>query len=304
MTKPDSKALADAAIVLLREMFGEGVDFSYTTYFKSNEELSGIALKLPGCTNAPVVCLNDMLDDISAKDVADVVAPIFQAALRSYDKVMPVLPEMTREYVLENVVLQALSRKRNRQMLKAHPHIQFLDLAGIFRVPVGKWERNSLSTGLITNQIAKKLELTAEQLAEAARRNTISKFGIQLISTQEMGVFFTKGHHQEPKPFEDVEMTAPGLYTLTNGIEVNGAALILIPEILEAIGEKAGMDYYILPASIHELLIARDDGLVTGGMLKRSVFEGNRTPEIVKPEHVLSDNVYHYSRKTKLLKII
>ena len=36
MTKPDSKALADAAIVLLREMFGEGVDFSYTTYFKSN----------------------------------------------------------------------------------------------------------------------------------------------------------------------------------------------------------------------------------------------------------------------------
>ena len=43
MTKPDSKALADAAIVLLREMFGEGVDFSYTTYFKSNEELSGIA---------------------------------------------------------------------------------------------------------------------------------------------------------------------------------------------------------------------------------------------------------------------
>ena len=106
-----------------------------------------------------------------------------------------VLPEMTREYVLENVVLQALSRKRNRQMLKAHPHIQFLDLAGIFRVPVGKWERNSLSTGLITNQIAKKLELTAEQLAEAARRNTISKFGIQLISTQEMGQFFIQGHH-------------------------------------------------------------------------------------------------------------
>ena len=99
-------------------------------------------------------------------------------------------------------------------------------------------------------------------------------------------------------------MTAPGLYTLTNGIEVNGAALILIPEILEAIGEKAGMDYYILPASIHELLIARDDGLVTGRMLKESVLEGNRTPEIVKPEHVLSDNVYHYSCKTKLLKII
>ena len=99
-------------------------------------------------------------------------------------------------------------------------------------------------------------------------------------------------------------MTAPGLYTLTNGIEVNGAALILIPEILEAIGEKAGMDYYVLPSSIHELLIARDDGLVSAKQLKESVYMGNRTPEVVKPVHVLSDNVYHYSCKTKLLKII
>lgn len=171
MTKTDSKALADAAIVLLREMFGAGIDFEYTEYFKSNEELAGIALKLPGCSNAPVVCLNDMPDDISAEHVANVAAVIFQEALRNYDKVMPVLPEMTREYVLENVVLQALSRKRNRQLLKAHPHIQFLDLAGIFRVPVGRWERNSLSTVLITNQLAKKLELTAEQLAEAARQS-------------------------------------------------------------------------------------------------------------------------------------
>ena len=57
-----------------------------------------------------------------------------------FDTVMPVMPKMTREYVLENVVLQALSRKRNRQLLKSHPHILFLDLAGIFRIPVGKWE--------------------------------------------------------------------------------------------------------------------------------------------------------------------
>lgn len=165
---------------------------------------------------------------------------IFQDALRDFDTVMPVMPKMTREYVLENVVLQALSRKRNRQLLKSHPHILFLDLAGIFRIPVGKWEKNSLSTALITNQIAKKLDLTVDELAEAARQNTINKFGIQLISTQEMGQFFIQGHHQEPKPFQDVKMTVPGLYTLTNGIEVNGAALMLILEILEQLERRLG----------------------------------------------------------------
>ncbi len=303
MIKTDTEKLAGEVIPLLHEMFGEGIDFEYTTYFKSNEALSGIALKMQGCSNIPVVCLDDMPDGISAKDAASIAAVGFQEILHNY-KELPVIPEMTRKYVLENVVLQALSRKRNRQMLKTHPHIQFLDLAGIFRVPVGKWEKHSLSTALITNQIAKKLDLTVDELAKAARQNTINKFGIQLISMQEMGPFFTTGHHQEPKPFQDVKMTAPGLYTLTNGIEVNGAALMLIPGILEQLGEKAGMDYYILPSSIHELLIARDDGLVSAKQLKESIYMGNRTPEVVKPAHVLSDNVYHYSRKTKSLKII
>lgn len=77
MTKTDRKALADEAIVLLRAMFGEDFDFECTEYFKSNEELTGIALKLPGCSHVPVVCLDDMPDNIPAKDVADVAASIF-----------------------------------------------------------------------------------------------------------------------------------------------------------------------------------------------------------------------------------
>lgn len=87
------------------------------------------------------------------------------------------------------------------------------------------------------------------------------------------------------------------------GIRVNGAALILLPDILEKIGEKAGMDYYLIPSSIHELLIARDDGLVTPKMLKELVYEGNRTDAVIKEEDVLSDNIYFYSRAKKSLKI-
>ena len=106
-----------------------------------------------------------------------------------------------------------------------------------------------------------------------------------------------------PESFETMTMSESGLYTLTTGIRINGAALILLPDILEQIGEKAGMDYFIIPSSIHELLVTRDDGLVTAKMLKELVYEGNRTDGIIKPEDVLSDNVYFYSRKDKTLKI-
>lgn len=239
MIKTNQKDLAKEAIILLREMFGEEIEFECIEHFKTNKVLTGIALKLPGCTAIPTVNLNDMPDNATAEDIANIAATTFQDALRDF-KEFPVVPEMTRKNVLANVVLQALSRNRNRQLLKAHPHIPFLDLAGVFRVPVGPYRRNFLSTTLISSQIFEKLELTIDELTEAAWRNTVSKFGIQLINIQEMNQFFTKGRHKEPKPFGEVQMVSPGLYTLTNGIEINGAALMLIPGVLEDIGEKAG----------------------------------------------------------------
>lgn len=119
-----------------------------------------------------------------------------------------------------------------------------------------------------------------------------------------MGLCSLLHHPWTPEPFETASMSETGLYVLTTGIRINGAALILLPDILEQIGEKAGMDYYILPSSIHELMIARDDGLVTAKMLKELVHDGNRTDAIVRQEDVLSDNVYFYSCAEKSLKIV
>ena len=64
------------------------------------------------------------------------------------------------------------------------------------------------------------------------------------------------------------------------------------------------MDSYILPSSIHEVLIKKDDGLLTAQELKKIVYQNNRLDFVVKPEEVLSDNVYHYSRTTKEVKIV
>ena len=303
MTKTSLKTLAGDAIVLLRKMFGEGIDFEYAEYYQSNETLTGIALRLPGCTTIPTVCLDDMPDDATAEDIANIAATVFQDALRNF-RDFPVLPVMTRETVLANFVLQALSCKRNRQLLKAHPHITFLDLAGVFRVPVGPYKRNSLTTALITHQIAEKLNLTVDELTEAARRNTVAKFGIEFDNAHRMGLCSLLKYPWTPEPFETVSMSESGLYVLSTGIRINGAALILLPDVLEQIGEKAKMDYFIIPSSIHELLVAKDDGLVSAKMLKELVHEGNRTDGIIKPEDVLSDNVYFYSRKDKSLKIV
>ena len=137
MTKTSLKTLAGDAIVLLRKMFGEGIDFEYAEYYQSNETLTGIALRLPGCTTIPTVCLDDMPDDATAEDIANIAATVFQDALRNF-RDFPVLPVMTRETVLANFVLQALSCKRNRQLLRAHRHItRFLSSGSSFKTSIG-----------------------------------------------------------------------------------------------------------------------------------------------------------------------
>jgi len=143
-----------------------------------------------------------------------------------------------------------------------------------------------------------------DELAEAARRNTVQKFGIEFQNAHRMALCSLLRQPFVPESFESMSISESVLYVLSTGIRVNGAALMLVPDILEQIGEKAGMDYYILPSSIHELMIARDDGLVTAKMLKELVHDGNRTDAIVRQEDVLSDNVYFYSCVEKSLKIV
>ena len=44
MAKTTLKNLAEEAIVLLHEMFGEGIEFECIEHFKTNEALTGIVL--------------------------------------------------------------------------------------------------------------------------------------------------------------------------------------------------------------------------------------------------------------------
>ena len=301
MRKKIMKIRAEKVIAKLQEMFGEGIEFACVDCHKTNQALTGITMKLSGCSQAPVVYMEDMPETASVEEIANIAAAAFQQAMRCFgDGQVPSLPNLSRDFILENVVLQAIGCKRNRQLLKEHPHILCLDLAGIFRIPIGEYEKNSLQSMMISNQIAEKFALSSDELTVSARRNTLDKFGVKFLHARETFGFFP-GDQQKDIPFAEAVMDQPGLYVLTNDIEINGAALMLIPEILAQIGEKAEMDYYILPTSVHEIMVAKNCGLFSAKKLKSLVYEGNHTAGIVEPADILSDSVYLYCRQDKTL---
>ena len=62
----------------------------------------------------------------------------------------------------------------------------------------------------------------------------------------------------------------------------------------EKAAELLGSDYYILPSSVHEVILVPDAPGITEKELCDMVKQANRT--VVDEKDILSDNVYHYSR--------
>ena len=83
-------------------------------------------------------------------------------------------------------------------------------------------------------------------------------------------------------------------YVLSNSSTCHGASVLLYPDVLDQLAQNAGENLFILPSSIHELILMRDNGEMSAGELQAMVACVNQ--EGVEPQEVLSDEVYYYDK--------
>ena len=88
--------------------------------------------------------------------------------------------------------------------------------------------------------------------------------------------------------------------TLSNAQKMNGASLLLQEDIRKQIGECLGSDYFVLPSSIHEVLILPDNGIFQVPELNAMVQEVNETQ--VERQEQLSDKVQFCDKKTAVME--
>ena len=88
-------------------------------------------------------------------------------------------------------------------------------------------------------------------------------------------------------------------YVLSNTEKFHGATAILYPGLLQEIGEATKSSFFLLPSSLHEVILMKDNGEMSAEELQRMVMQINRTE--VKPEEVLSDEVYCYDYREQKL---
>lgn len=98
----------------------------------------------------------------------------------------------------------------------------------------------------------------------------------------------------------DMETVENPMFCLTNESKMNGASLLLQEDIRKQIGECLGSDYFVIPSSVHEVLILPDNGIFQVPELNAMVQEVNETQ--VERQEQLSDKVQFCDKKTAVME--
>ena len=104
------------------------------------------------------------------------------------------------------------------------------------------------------------------------------------------------------KTLSDIIEEEIPLFVMSNGDYMNGASVILYKDVLRDFAKYMEHDLYILPSSIHEVIILLDNEYAKAPEeLARMVRETNRI--VVDREEILSDHVYYYDREKDEIRI-
>ena len=111
-----------------------------------------------------------------------------------------------------------------------------------------------------------------------------------------MGMAQSMGIEQD----QPVMFSSP-LYVATTERDTFGAGVLAVPSFFEDAAEKLDGNFYVLPSSVHEILLLPDRFAPEHQFLKELVQDVNENE--VDPKDRLSDNVYHYDAKERIFEL-
>lgn len=203
------------------------------------------------------------------------------------------------EQMKDKLAMEVVATDRNADLLAKVPHQEMEDMAVVYRFVMESDESGRASI-LVSNDLLDKMGVTPEQLHADALENApeLRPAVIKGMSEVMMDMMGEDAHEMFGiDEFPQDEM----MYVATVPDKISGAGVIAYQEFMDQAAEKLGGDFYILPSSIHEVLLVKDDGAVNFNDLKSMVEDVNATQ--VAPEEKLTDSVYHYDSKEHIFEL-
>lgn len=309
----------------LTEYYGAEAEIKIHKVNKNNGiRLQGICVLKKGKNIAPTVYLESFLErylngEIFGELVKEMITFIEKNQLmQDFDMNFFV----NYENVKKKLVLRLIHKEKNRDLLSLVPYMEFQDLAIVCHC-ILMTEEIGTGTILIYKEHLKMWQIEEETLFKDAFENSPKTEPFEILKMSEMvrsilersikerieeicGDYFCDKDLLLNSTLDNITSELEGkqipMYVITNEKRYYGAACMVYPNMLEKIAEKLQDDFYIIPSSIHEIIVvAKNQGIDSFG-LNEMIREVNMAQ--VEEEEWLSDHTYLYQRKNhKLISV-
>lgn len=277
---------------IIQQYYGVEADVKLQTVQKVNGViLHGITVMQEGKSIVPTLYLEHYFDEYNAGvPLYDVV----QQFVLEYDKAgiyddFDISFFEFYEKVKPHLGYKLINYEMNRSLLKEIPHKRYLDLAIVCFCNIVD-DRIGKGTILIRNEHLDIWKIDKDTLIRDSLVNMHTLFPADVINMADL----LRELYDDPARLICGKLP---MYVLTTRARMFGAAAILYSGQLEAIAREVEDDFYLLPSSIHEIIILPKKYAIEEEYLSKMVDEINH--EQLDTEEILSEHAYLYSNLTK-----
>lgn len=309
-------------IKALREYYGDEIKIESHTVYKNNGlQLVGICVLPEGQNIAPTVYINQYYARYQKGAAFGSIVEEIISFLEKNKLTENLNVDFFLDYeqVKKRLVFRLINRQKNEKLLQEVPYQEWEDLAVVCHCLM---MNDLIGTGsiLIHKQHLKVWNISEETLFEDAKKNSIRMEPFRMYPMSEMIRMVMRKTIQEnieeiceeyPQDKEklmertletmanDLEENQVPMYVLTNTGRYYGAACLVYPNLLEQIGNQIQEDFYIIPSSVHEVILISKNVEMEESYLNKVIQEVNDTQ--VEPDEWLSDHAYFYRREDKCI---
>lgn len=284
------------------------VECTVTEQQKNNGVIkTGLLLKMPDRNIAPVVYIDSFYEQICrGESIGKVTREIADACRQGLEmkELLVNLNFLDYNSVKEYLSVQIINTKANQRMLSKVPHWQMADLSVICRIEFQSPDGTGNGSVTVTNEMMaiwgiRREEVYQKALANAEKKSSPVLKGINDVMCEILDLPFKTENLL--KTGHIVDLSKEVMFVLTNETKMDGASVLAYPSLQSQLEPLFPNGCYLIPSSLHEIIIVPKGTGVTPKELGELVRDVNR--DKVSKEETLSDRVYEFDKDGQLCQV-
>ena len=309
----------------IEELLGDDNIVRIHKVLKNNDvELDALTVLNKASNVSPTIYLNQYYEDYMKGFELDYIIQEIYNLYEEHSKKLNFNINVFKDYskICNRIAFKLINTKSNEKLLNDIPSVPFMDLSIVFYCLLDDDYLGS-ATALIHNVHMDMWNVSVKELYKRAKENTPLLLGCELKNMNDMikemlicdlqeTIYEKDDRYDRNCNMPGPEIVAEGLmkdivddenaitmYVLTNRPRTNGAVCMIYDNVIKNFAKEMKKDLFILPSSVHEVILVPIVDGISREELTKMVKEVN-TKELDEID-VLSDHVYYYCLKSEKL---